>query len=173
MAKRHTDSAHIQALKRELVEARQITHTGIAIIIFDFPEIADLLHVVSDLIYVAHPGKGATTDGDGRGAADTLSVDGLSTATGRSTLAARKRLDRWRKNVAHMVRNIENELDPNYKRPPSAQKPRCGSPNCPNPGNRQPHGTKFCMFCGRQFAKLAGESKKTKTRLTLVKHDES
>ena len=173
MAKRHADSAHIQALKRSLARAEQTTHTGIQTIIFDFPEIADLLHVVSDLIHNAHPGKGATTDGDGRGTANTLSVDGLSTASGRSTLAARNRKIRWQKNVAHMVRNIENEMDPNYKRPPATQKPRCGSPNCPNPGNRQPHGTKFCMYCGRQFAKLAGESKKTETRLTLVKHDES
>ena len=173
MSRRHEDSAHIQTLKRELAQARETTHTGIATIVGDFPEIADLIHAVSDLIYTADPAKGATTDGDGRGTTNTLSTDGLSTASGRSTLRDRKRLDRWRRNVAHMVRNIENEMDPNYKRPPSTEKPRCGSPECSNPGSRQPHGTKYCMFCGRQFAKLAGEPKKTKTRLTLVERDES
>ena len=106
MSRRHEESAHIQTLKRQLARAEQTTHTGIQVIVRDFPEIVDLLHAVSDLIYAADPAKGATTDGDGRGTANTLSTDGLSTAGGRSTLRDRKRLDSWRRNVAHMVRNI-------------------------------------------------------------------
>ena len=173
MSRRHEDSVHIQTLKRELAEARETTHTGIQTIVYDFPEIADLLHAVSDLIYTADPKKGATTDGDGRGTTNTLSTDGLSTASGRSTLRDRKRLDRWRRNVAHMVRNIENEMDPNYKRPPPRITKQCKRVGCPQENTRQDDAVRFCNFCGREFTVTDRTEGIPKTRFTLVERDES
>ncbi len=173
MSKRHEESAHIQTLQRKLEQAKTTSHTGIQSIAFEFPEVVDLLQSISDLIYAADARSGAITDGDGRGSGNTLSVDGMSTAAGRATLRDRRRLDRWRKRVATMSRNMDNELDPNYKHPPAAQKPRCGSPKCSNPGKRQEFGTQFCNYCGRQFARSGRRKTKTKTRLTLVKQEKT
>ena len=170
MSKRHEESAHIQTLQRELAEAKTTSHTGIQSIAFEFPEIVDLLQSVSDLIYAADARSGAITDGDGRGSGNTLSVDGMSTAAGRSTHWDRKRLDRWRRNVAKMVVNIENELDPSYKRPSASDKPRCRNRKCRYRDKRFDFGTKFCGYCGKQLSPSGPTSKKTKTRLTLVKH---
>ena len=173
MSRRHEDTRHIQSLKHERDRALETTHTGIATIVFDFPEIADLLHAVSDLIYTADPKKGATTDGDGRGSTNTLSTDGLSTAGGRSTLRDRKRLDRWRRQVAHMVRNIENEMDPNYKRPPPRITKQCKTIECSHPNTRQNVDVRFCNFCGREFTVTDRTEGIPKTRFTLVERDES
>ena len=173
MSKRHEESAHIQTLQRELAEAKITTYSGLKHVIYYFPEIVSLLVAISDMIERADPASGAITDGDGRGSGKTLSTDGRSTSAGRSTLNDRKRLDRWGKYIDTMTYSIRNELSPHYKSRPGAAKPRCGSPKCSNPGKRQPHGTKVCMFCGRQFAKSGRRQKKTKTRLTLVKQNKT
>ncbi len=170
MSKRHEESTLIQTLQRELAEAKTTSHTGIQSIAFEFPEIVDLLQSVSDLIYAADARSGAITDGDGRGSGNTLSVDGLSTAAGRSTLRDRGRLDNWRKRVAIMARNMDNELDPNYKSPPRSNR-QCGSPKCSHKWKRQPYGVSHCGYCGREFTQNDKSKKKTKTRLTLVKRD--
>ncbi len=173
MSRRHEDSVQIQTLQKKLVRAKQTTHTGIQTIVFDFPEIADLLHAISDLIYAADPAKGATTDGDGRGTANVLSTDGLSTAGGRSTLRDRKRLDSWRRSVAYMVRNMENEMDPNYKRPPPRVTKQCKRVGCPKENTRQNVDVLFCAFCGVKFTTTDRTEGIPKTRFTLVKRNES
>jgi len=171
LSKRHEESAHIQTLQRELAEAKTTSHTGIQSIAFEFPEIVDLLQSVSDLIYAADARSGAITDGDGRGGGNTLSVDGMSTAAGRSTYWDRKRLDRWRRNVAKMVVNIENELDPSYKRPQAVDKPQCKNRKCNYYNStRFKFDAKFCPGCGKPLPNSERKKTQSKTRLTLVKH---
>jgi len=136
------------AWQKERTRLQTKTHSGVQALVFDFPELADLMYAISDLVEAAKVGSGASWDNEVKGNSDPISHDGQSTSAGRQTLPARRTLDRWRRKIAQQTEAINNDLDPMATRPADTR-PRHQANDCPGKGKRQPHGIQVCGFCGK------------------------
>lgn len=122
------------------------------------PALARIAAVLTELEGRAQPMKGASTEVTPRGRSHNVGdgIVAMSDHMLRPGYAVSSAKD-WGlfgavvSKVNRTAVEVEKLADPDY-RPVPDERPRCGSSQCPQPNRRQPVGSKFCAYCGRQMS---------------------
>jgi len=142
---RKTHEADRRAWHSERERLEQQTHTGIARLVDEWPDLPDLFHILTEIHDATIPGQAHKTDTTRSKTHDYLSPSGETTKEGQSTNRARGTKGWATKQLAGLVKRLENTMDPD--RIPDVR-PRCGKRKCDGRGRRQPVGVRVCGFCG-------------------------
>lgn len=150
------------ALKQDIKRLEGLTIVGWNQLTDDkngIPELEELRQALTEALFRAQPASGhpisypdddtprkaATLPTARSGHKDPISKDALSTAEGRPTLNARKRL-KWARDEIHIL--ALDVLRTNAPDQDTINKPRCRRRNCRLYDRRQPHGNQYCGACG-------------------------
>lgn len=135
-----------RAWHKERIRLQTLTHTGINHLVDAFPELPDLFQILTEIDEAAQPGQGQKTDTTRSKSHDYLSPSGHTLKEGSATYRARGTKGQAVKQLAGLVKRLENMADPNRIEEP--RRPQCGRRSCSGRWKRQPFGVVVCGFCG-------------------------
>jgi len=143
LTKQHTKDRAAWHNEKQRLQAR--THTGINQLTNEWPDLPDLLQILTEIHEASTPGHATITDTTRSPNHDYITPDGRTLKEGASTAKARGTKGWATKQLAALVKRLENSMDPDRIR---EEKPRCGRNTCTGQWKRQPYGVTICGFCG-------------------------
>lgn len=142
---------HQQELKREALFRTTVWND----LLKDFPSLKYLVDLCRQYRDAADPRRGAPTVDTARVEHPELtSVEAAADWPGGLS-AARRRIDWANQEIERLAGRLDDRLSGSQEQRPAVEKPRCRKRGCPEPDKRQPFGSKYCAFCGREMKEAA------------------
>ncbi len=144
---------HLQALRAERERIEKATPGTWREIGASIPEIYGLRDCLAKMLFFADARKGRVIDGERHSSRDPNGIQFLGdfrASLAADTLPDRERVERTRRRLRHLVRDLEDELDPHTPRR-RVPNPRCQKTQCSGKGKRQTFGQPRCGWCGEPF----------------------